>query len=233
MEKIEFPKNLIPDDAKVSTLDNSIIITKWNWDFKDCESFQEKALSFVQMNRNYKVYIFTNHPHVFTHGRGNERGRDDLVEFSENDKSKLDYPLHYIHRGGGLTFHYPGQWIAYPIIAINNNYTLDDHMCWLLKGVREVLANDFNLDQVITAKKLMGVWRNKKKLASIGVGLKKFISLHGLALNLIEDPEMFKSIQKINPCGMQASTYDCVDRYVEDDNLLESFHEKFLHKFIL
>lgn len=222
-----------PSDANVIKNESTFIITKWNWDFKECEVFQETCREFVEKNRNYKFYIFTNHPHVFTHGRGNERGRDDLVDFEKADEDKLDFPLHYIHRGGGLTFHYPGQWIAYPILAVKEDFTLDDHMCWLLKGVREVLTETFDIDNVITAKKLMGVWREKKKLASIGVGLKRFVTLHGLALNLNYDENMFNAIQKINPCGMQASTYMCVDQIINNTNLLESFHQAFLKKYLL
>ncbi len=222
-----------PKDAELIHKDNFTIITKWNWDFKDCEAFQENCREFVEKNRNYKFYIFTNHPHVFTHGRGNERGRDDLVDFQKEDAAKLDFPLHYIHRGGGLTFHYPGQWIAYPILAVKEDFSLDDHMCWLLKGVREVLTESFNIDNVITAKKLMGVWREKKKLASIGVGLKRYVTLHGLALNLNYDEKMFGAIQKINPCGMEASTYMSVDKVIQKENLLEEFHQAFLKKYLL
>jgi lipoyl(octanoyl) transferase len=232
MEKIEFPKNLIPSDAHTIHGENQLILTKWNWDFKDCEAFQEQARNFVEKNKNYKVFIFTNHPHVFTLGRGNERGRDDLVDFDESLVKTLPFPLYKIHRGGGITFHYPGQWIAYPIIAISKKYTLDDHMCWLLKNTKSILTNEFKIDNVITAQKLMGVWKDKKKLASIGVGLKKFVTLHGLALNLEYDKEMFDALKLINPCGMDSETYMCVDQYVDEENLLEKFHEIFLDKLL-
>lgn len=222
----------IPKDAQVIEQENSLIITKWNWEFSDCEAFQEECRNYVEKNKNYKFYIFTNHPHVFTLGRGNERGRDDLLDFDESLIDSLPFPLHKIHRGGGITFHYPGQWIAYPIIAVNNSYTLEDHMCWLLKNVKEILSNDFKIDNVITAKKLMGVWKDKKKLASIGVGLKRFVTLHGLALNLEFDEKMFNVLQLINPCGMNSNTYVCADQFVDGTNLVNKFHEVFLEKLI-
>lgn len=222
----------IPSDANIIERENSLVITKWNWEFKDCEAFQENCRNFVEKNKNYKFYIFTNHPHVFTLGRGNERGRDDLVDFDESIITNLPFPLHKIHRGGGITFHYPGQWIAYPIIAVNNNYTLEDHMCWLLKNVKEILSNDFEIENVITAKKLMGVWKDKKKLASIGVGLKRFVTLHGLALNLEYDSNMFNALQLINPCGMDSETYICADQFVSGDDLVHRFHDVFMEKFL-
>ena len=221
-----------PSDADIIEKENTLILTKWNWEFKACEAFQEKCRDYVEKDKNYKVYIFTNHPHVFTLGRGNERGRDDLVDFDESLSSSLPFPIHKIHRGGGITFHYPGQWIAYPIIAVNKNYTLEDHMCWLLKNVKEILSNDFKIDHVITAKKLMGVWRDKKKLASIGVGLKRYVTLHGLALNLEYDENMFNSLSLINPCGMNSETYICADEFVKESNLVEKFHRVFMDKFL-
>lgn len=232
MEKIIFPKDLLPKDASIVESENQLILTKWNWDFKECETFQERAREFVEKNKNYKIYIFTNHPHVFTLGRGNERGREDLIDFDEGLINSLPYPVYKIHRGGGITFHYPGQWIAYPIVAVNKNYTLDDHMCWLLKNTKAILTDELGIENVITAQKLMGVWKDKKKLASIGVGLKKFVTLHGLALNLIYDKEMFDALKLINPCGMNSETYICADQFVEDDNLLEKFHNIFVNKLI-
>ena len=219
-------------DAEIIQRDNELIITKWNWEFSDCEAFQELCRDFVEKNKNYKIYIFTNHPHVFTLGRGNERGRDDLVDFDESITNQLPFPVHKIHRGGGITFHYPGQWIAYPIIAVNKSYTLDDHMCWLLKNVREVLTTDFQIENVITAQKLMGVWKDKKKLASIGVGLKKFVTLHGLALNLEYDQKMFDALSMINPCGMSSETYICADEFVKEENLITKFHKVFIDKLL-
>jgi lipoyl(octanoyl) transferase len=232
MEEVRFPTELIPSDAEVIQTENQLILTKWIWEFKDCEAFQEKARDFVEKHKNYKIYIFTNHPHVFTLGRGNERGRDDLKAFDESLMTSLPYPVHKIHRGGGITFHYPGQWIAYPIVAVNKNYTLDDHMCWLLKNTKALLTDDFKIENVITAQKLMGVWKDKKKLASIGVGLKKFVTLHGLALNLEYDEEMFNALKLINPCGMDGETYICADQFIKEDNLLEKFHKIFIQKLI-
>ena len=233
MEKIEqspFSSLSIPKDCEVSLKDNILHITKWNWDFKDCEAFQNEALKIVRKNKSYKVYIFCNHPHCFTMGRGNERGEDDLIEFDPAIESELNFPLHKIHRGGGITFHYPGQWIFYPICSIGDQYTLDDHMCWILKSTTKVLKENFDLADALTAKKLMGIWTDKQKIASIGVGLKRFVSLHGLALNLVHDKEMFDALEKINPCGLNSEVYICLDqkkpRYIE--NLVQNFHQSYI-----
>ena len=175
----------IPLDCEAIVKENILYITKWNWDYLECLEFQKQAQEIIRKHRDHKIYIFCNHPHCFTLGRGNERGRDDLLDFDETVIKKLKFPVHKIHRGGGITFHYPGQWIFYPIVSINNSYNLDEHMCWLLKSVKENLRDNFKLEKVMATKKLLGVWHERKKLASIGVGLNRFVTEHGLALNSV------------------------------------------------
>lgn len=223
----------LPRDCEVELLGKTLLIKKWNWDFQDCLKFQKKSQEIVRTNKGHKVFIFCNHPHVFTLGRGNERGEEGLVDFSPSISDELKYPVEKIHRGGGITFHYPGQWIFYPIVKIGPSYSLDDHMCWLLKSVTSVLKEDFGIEGVLTAKKLMGVWKERKKLASIGVGVSRFVTEHGLALNLLKDVPMFEELKKISPCGMSHETYSTVEEYVSKENLLESFHSRFLASILL
>ena len=223
----------IPENAYVIIKDKILTVKKWNWDYQECLAFQKQSQALVRNNRDYRIYIFCNHPHCFTVGRGNERGRDDLIEFDQSTVKDLSFPLYPIHRGGGITFHHPGQWIFYPIVSINQSYTLDDHMCWLLKSVKENLKNYFALEKVMATKKLLGVWHERKKLASIGVGLNRFVTEHGLALNLIHDKKMFSELIKINPCGMDSRTYMAVDQLIGDHlindefNLIERFHKTY------
>ncbi len=222
-----------PRDADVSIHNNTLYVKKWNWDYQDCLLFQKSAQRFISQKRKLRIYIFCNHPHCFTLGRGNERGQSELVDFNPELENKLNFPLYKIHRGGGITFHYPGQWIFYPIVSINENYSLEDHMCWQLKTVKEVLKSTFNLGNVMAAKKLMGVWYERQKLASIGVGLNRFVTEHGLALNLVYDKTMFNELLKINPCGMNSETYTSLDKIkdISTDNLIEKFHQSFLDSF--
>jgi lipoyl(octanoyl) transferase len=233
LEKLKnsiFKDLLIPSDVSFELNNKILSVTKWNWDYEDCLSFQKESQKIISKNRDHKIYIFCNHPHCFTLGRGNERGQDELVDFDQTFVKQLKYPVHSIHRGGGITFHYPGQWIFYPIVSINEKYPLDEHMCWLLKTVKEVLKDNFNLGNVMAAKKLMGVWLGRQKLASIGVGLNRFVSEHGIALNLIYDKDMFNEVQKINPCGMNPTTYTSVSLIdkSKSENLIDLFHKKYI-----
>lgn len=225
-----FSEIKFPADSDVSLSNKILHVKKWHWDYSDCLKFQKSVQAIIQKNRDYKVYIFCNHPHCFTLGRGNERDQEDLVDFNEDLISALKFPVHKIHRGGGLTFHYPGQWIFYPIVSINQKFTLDDHMCWQLNSVKSVLKSQFGLSNAMAAKKLMGVWVDRKKLASIGVGLSRFVTEHGIALNLVHDTSMFNELHKTNPCGMNPTTYIALNKVIEinSDNLIDNFHNQFL-----
>ncbi len=216
-----------PKDAEVLTKEKILIVKKFSWNYNEFLTFQKKAQEFIQANRSLKIYIFCNHPHVFTLGRGNERDVEGLVDFDEN--LSLSFPVYKIKRGGGVTFHCPGQWIFYPIVSINTSYTLEDHMLWLLHSVRDVLINEYGLKDVLAAKKLMGVWLNRKKLASIGVGLNRFVTEHGIAFNVYRDKKMFDELVKINPCGMDSRTYQALDEVCDlGDNEIERFSELFI-----
>lgn len=227
------PESLKPKDAILREVGNILFITKWNWSYLDCLGYQKRAQTFIQNNRSYKIYIFTNHPHCFTLGRGNERNtEEELIEFNQELINSLKFPVHKIHRGGGITFHYPGQWIFYPIISISPSYTLDDHMCWLLKSVKHNLQDNFQIKDVLSAKKLMGVWYQKKKIASIGIGLNRFVTEHGIAVNLISDQEMSDELSKISPCGMDYQTYISLDSITKRQEILLDFHKGFLNSML-
>ena len=111
---------------------------------------------------------------------------------------------------------------------------MENHTNWILKSVRDVLDFDFDIPNVITANKLMGVWKDRAKLASIGVGLSRFVTEHGLALNIYHDEKMFNEVNKINPCGISPTTYTTVDSFVDNkDNLLEEFHNAFIKRLLI
>ncbi len=223
-ENFEIPKNV-----EVSLKDTTLCITRFNWEYKEALAFQKYAQSFIQKNRKLKIFIFCNHPHCFTMGRGNERGQDQLEDFTDAQAALLSFPLNKIRRGGGITFHYPGQWIFYPILALNENFGMCDLTSWLLKSVRDVLTSEFKIDKVLAANKLLGVWREKQKIASIGVGVDRFVTEHGIAVNLITDERMFNELNKINPCGMAPTTYIAADALIKNsDEIISRFHQAYI-----
>lgn len=227
MSNTLFKELSFPIESTVEVKNNLCCVTKWNWDYKDYLNFQASALKFIQKNRKLKIYIFCNHPNVFTLGYGNERGNNGLVDF--NSDVKLPFPLYKIHRGGGITFHHPGQWIFYPIVNISENYSLENLMCELLQTTKHVLESAYGISELLSAKKLMGIWHQKSKLASIGMGLSRFVSEHGIALNLFMDEQMHSALKAIHPCGLSSEIYKSVSDIIKPPT---EFHQDFQTHFL-
>ncbi len=195
-------------------------IIKWDWDYQDALNFQFKCVDFVKQNKQVKFFIFCSHPHCFTMGRGLQKDKgaplEKLIEFDDSIIKQLPYPLYNIKRGGGLTFHYPGQWIFYPIVGLNSsNLSIKNLVYNLLKSVSKCLEDLYQVDNLTFNKKLLGLWRGNYKLASVGFGIERFISFHGLALNGSQDNQFFNDLKMVNPCGLDSGVYTNIEQLFE------------------
>lgn len=211
--------------------ETTLFATKWNWQYESALEFQYLCLDLVKQNPKLKVFIFCNHPHCFTMGRGLQKGKgnsfEELVEFDMNRASSLKFPVYKIKRGGGLTFHYPGQWICYPIINLNNPmFSLKTLTYSVLEWVKTTLENEFKIEKLDYNRELLGLWKEERKISSVGIGIERFVTMHGIALNVFRDEDMFDELSKINPCGLGSSIYTTVNEHVEDrDDLILEFHK--------
>lgn len=219
--------------------EDCLIITNWNWDYLKAHEFQKHCLEFIRNNSKLKIFIICSHPHCFTIGRGLQRSKGmesyNLIDFDEGLKGRLGVPLHQIKRGGGLTFHYPGQWICYPIVTLNKK-RLDVYqlMHFVLGVVQKTLEDEFLVEGLSHEEKLMGLWLNKKKIASIGVAVTRLVTYHGLAFNLLFDQKMSNELKLVYPCGLPGETYIDLESVLNEKNdsnftasyLTKSFHEK-------
>jgi lipoyl(octanoyl) transferase len=133
--------------------------------------------------------LLVEHPPVFTLGRGAKE---------KNLLTPRDVPVHRVSRGGEVTFHGPGQLVGYPLIDLTN-HGRDVHL--YLRGLEavliEVLATYGSAAHREAGK--TGVWVNEKKIASIGVGVRRWVAYHGFALNVTTDLSYFADIV---PCGL-------------------------------
>ena len=207
-----------------TTLKNNqtALVKKWNWDYGKCLEFQLEAASFIRENPSIKILIFTNHPHCFT--LGTQLQRDKNID--------LNYPLpaFAVHRGGGLTFHFPGQWIFYPILKISaSHWGLKKLRDFLFESVIEVLKNEYGVLGEVSCE-YPGIWVKEKKLASLGLGLKRYVSIHGLALNLMFDQKMKDALSGLYPCGLSSNTYTDLSNLISNSVDAEEFHQFYLHQ---
>lgn len=140
-----------------------------------------------------EALLLLQHPPCYTLGRGASSA------FLRFDPQAPPAPLHRIDRGGEVTHHLPGQLVLYPVLDLQRHGA--DLHCYLraLEGVViSVLAELGLVGERIEG--LTGVWLEGRKLAAIGVGARRWISQHGLALNVNCDLAGFEAIV---PCGLE------------------------------
>lgn len=204
-------------------MEDNLIITKKNWDYNTCLSFQELAASKIAENKNESVFIYCSHPTCLTMGRGLQR-MDGLIDFDDELRKDLQIPLHDISRGGGLTFHHPNQFVFYPIISLEHKkIKVLDYMNQILKNVKVALEKSYALNGLDESRKYLGLWYEDKKVASIGLCTRRFVTFHGLALNLRIDNEVKNQLNKLYPCGLSFSTYMGMNEVLGDGKEEEVF----------
>lgn len=134
--------------------------------------------------------VVCSHPSVYTLGRRRDASQN-LLDIG-------DTPVFEIERGGDVTWHGPGQVVAYPILKLPDQDILR-HLRRLEQLMIDVAA-DFGLALARDARNA-GVWHEGRKIGSVGVASRRGVTWHGLALNVCPDLSWFR---KINPCGMSS-----------------------------
>lgn len=239
-------KSLVLDSIRISDYgllsvdvtnldDTTVVITKWNWEYGIAHKFQRAALELVQNTPNLRILICCNHPEVLTNGRGLQKPRKgevlELVEFNPSEHKNLPYPLFQIERGGGLTFHHPGQFIFYPIVKLNPKYLSLSMMIDQIFDFSIEVLKSWGINDLNHAHKLLGLWHHDRKLASMGIAIEKLTTFHGMALNVIENKNMKEALSRLNPCGLTAETYISAEELTKlPADPLELFRISFLEK---
>jgi len=160
---------------------------------------QEIQKELVQKKIKHKIedhFFILEHPPTITLGRG---AKEENLLITRRELVKKGIEFYNIKRGGGVTYHGPGQIIGYPIIDLKN-HKKDLH--WFMNQLEEVIINlleRFNLEAK-RIENLTGVWINNKKIAAIGIAAKRWVTYHGFALNYNPDMNHFKLI---HPCGIK------------------------------
>lgn len=137
--------------------------------------------------------IFCEHPPVLTMGR---LSKPENLLWSAKGVNAIS-----IDRGGDITLHAPGQLVCYPIFNLNRHGRDLRRYLWNLEEVNIDLLNNFDILAVRIQGKT-GAWVGADKIASLGVGVRKWISFHGSALNVNTDLRLFSMIR---PCGLDVS----------------------------
>ncbi|MBF0478736.1 MAG: lipoyl(octanoyl) transferase LipB [Candidatus Omnitrophica bacterium] len=162
--------------------------------YQDAYQRQKELVDKVSRNDPQKL-IVCEHPAVLTCGRTSKPG--NLLVNEEILKSRGIEVLR-VDRGGDITLHSPGQMVIYPIFDLNF-YGRDLHV--FLRKLEQVvidLLSDFDIVAIRIPGKT-GVWVGGKKIASIGIGVRKWVSFHGVGLNIDTELSLFSVMR---PCGL-------------------------------
>src|SRR4029079_12437205 len=147
--------------------------------------------------------LLLEHEPVYTIGRTPDRSSLSTTgarpsRDGESASEHLPHPLFSINRGGQATYHGPGQLMGYPIIDLRRcGQDLHKYLRWLEQLLIDLLAKYDIVAQ--RRESLTGVWIENRKIASIGVGVRHWITMHGFALNVCGDLSPF---DQIVPCGI-------------------------------
>jgi lipoyl(octanoyl) transferase len=222
--------------------ENVWVVEKWNWDYLKAHEFQLKSTQIIKEHREVLLLIFCNHPCCFTLGRGLQKNKvpegTHLVDFDPSLKERLPFPLYEIKRGGGLTFHYPGQWVFYPIINLTGKSIDVYKMMHLILGIgQQSLEHLFRVEGLSHKETLLGLWYKTKKLASIGIAITRFVTYHGMALNVAYDEKVSSALNMVNPCGLPGQTYTDLESIlgkngVQKEDLFSTFHQNYLSSLL-
>jgi lipoyl(octanoyl) transferase len=161
-------------------------------EFADALTLQEELVAKKREDTSFAdQLLLLEHESVYTIGRTPDRS-------SLLGSAHLPHPLFSINRGGQATYHGPGQLMGYPIIDLRRcGQDLHKYLRWLEQLLIDLLAHYDIVAQ--RRESLTGVWIENRKIASIGVGVRHWITMHGFALNVCGDLSPF---DRIIPCGI-------------------------------
>jgi lipoyl(octanoyl) transferase len=157
------------------------------WDLQ--KQWQQKLIAAPS---HPDVLMILEHPPVYTLGTGSSL---EFIKFGTD----AGHELHRSERGGEVTYHCPGQLVIYPILNLRR-HQMDLH--WYLRQLEEVVIRLLATYGLCAARipGLTGVWLNEKKVAAIGIKVSRWVTMHGLAINVNNDLSGF---EQIVPCGIK------------------------------
>ncbi len=178
------------------------------WDYQE-EVFKNtvdlkianRKLEESAQNITENFLLFCEHPHVYTLGKS---GKPEHLLLNDEQLKEKSATYYKINRGGDITYHGPGQIVAYPILDLENFFTdIHKYMRYMEEAVIMTCA-DYGI-KAGRVDGLTGVWigfeemENPRKICAMGVKSSRWVTMHGLAFNVNTQMEYFKNIV---PCGI-------------------------------
>lgn len=213
-------------------------------DYEEALNFQLKLFNEIidtkisnRKNRtNVKTknhLVFVEHNSVYTLGKS---GKISNLLLDENDLKKNDIKFYNTNRGGDITYHGPGQIVCYPILDLDNFFTDVHKYLRFLEEIIILTLRDYGIKGERSENET-GVWldvntRNPRKICALGVKASRWVTMHGLALNVNNDLSYFNDIV---PCGIKDKSVTSISveckKNIEENFLKEKIIKNFLKLF--
>ncbi|MCE3010078.1 MAG: lipoyl(octanoyl) transferase LipB [Proteobacteria bacterium] len=204
-----------------------------NWgliSYEEAFKKQEELAEKIALEKSQGVLVFCTHPPIVTLGRKTQAG--DVYAWSGTIKE--------INRGGRATYHGPSQLVVYPLLNLAYQGKSPDIHRYLrifedsiaevissygVKAMGKTLQSKPNGER----EEETGVWVGSQKVASLGIAVKKWVTLHGAAINLDEDPRAFEGMK---PCGFSKETMVSLEKLVGHSMDRSDFEKRLQEKLL-
>jgi lipoyl(octanoyl) transferase len=155
------------------------------------------------------------HKPVYTLGTGSD------ADFIKDSGLSSSIDIVRIERGGEVTYHGPGQLVAYPILDLKG-YKQDIH--WYMRALEEAILlalDSVGVEGAVREDDVTGIWIGGKKVAALGVKVRRWITMHGLAVNV--DQKSLGNFDGIVPCGLVGKDVTCINDHLEHPITVQEF----------
>lgn len=192
--------------------------------YQECLTLQKELVDERLKGKIGDTLLLLEHTPVITIGTA---GGEENFLTSDEIIARAGVEIHKTDRGGNITYHGPGQLVAYPIFDLRQ-HGKDVHL--LLRNLEQVVL-DFLADYGIVGKRMQdytGVWVDGDKICSIGIAVRRWVSYHGLALNISPD---FGHWSLIHPCGLVGRRVTSLSNLIKDCPSMEDIKKFITAKF--
>jgi len=183
---------------------------------------QRELLEDRKLEDTPDCLVLVEHPPVITVGRS---GSDGDLRVSKGRLLRKGIEVFHVDRGGKATYHGPGQLVAYPVMKLPNK-DLHLYIERLLEAAARVLG-DYGIEAARDERQ-PGLWVEGAKIASIGIAVQKWVTYHGLALNVNTDLEGFDFIV---PCGLPGQPVTSMQQALGRRLEMEAVKQRFIARF--
>lgn len=198
-------------------------------DYKACWDYQEKLFNktieqkIFNRNNNSEIptsnyLLFVEHPHVYTLGKS---GNESNLLINEENLLQKDATYYKINRGGDITYHGPGQLVAYPILDLDNFFTDIHKYLRLLEETIILTMAEYGIEAGRSQGET-GVWLDAempgkaRKICAMGVRCSRWVTMHGWGFNVNSNLDYFNNII---PCGIQNKAVTSLNKELGVDSI--------------